>query len=299
VLGADQGDWRISAAMISRNGIGVSLPTRRYNNTPPRRTDEVAAECGDRPMENSHLSGDVAPKRHFRGPMTEIDRIGAGEVRGLSELLSRFQADRSALWRQVIRAVDDAVAAPFLQKQAPEGPDLLNLGCGPLIYPDWVNADRSGFYRLVRERAFKPQWLFDAAKPWRCRDDRWGGIFTQHMIEHLDYPEVVFVFRECLRTLKPGAWLRVSVPDIEKARSNPSIHRYPMAVSYVAQHHGHRSVWNPEMMVELLTDLGFVAASEVQFGEGSDPRLLMDQEVKRVESLYVEAQKPASARARS
>jgi predicted SAM-dependent methyltransferase len=34
-------------------------------------------------------------------------------------------------------------------------------------------------------------------------------MFTQHVTEHIAYAEAVSVLKECFRTLKPGAWIRI------------------------------------------------------------------------------------------
>ena len=77
------------------------------------------------------------------------------------------------------------------------GPNLLNLGCGPHIYPGWVNADDYAPKRHLRERQFRPNWHLDITKPWKCPDNHWDGIFTEHVIEHVSYSQSVFVFQEC------------------------------------------------------------------------------------------------------
>jgi predicted SAM-dependent methyltransferase len=35
-------------------------------------------------------------------------------------------------------------------------------------------------------------------------------------IEHVTYAEAVAVFQECVRTLKPRAWIHISVPYLSK-----------------------------------------------------------------------------------
>jgi hypothetical protein len=53
----------------------------------------------------------------------------------------------------------------------------------------------------------------------------------------------------------------------------------------------HRSVWDAQSLVQLLSDAGFVSAGIVEFGKGSDPRLCRDLEERRFESVYAEAKK--------
>jgi predicted SAM-dependent methyltransferase len=182
------------------------------------------------------------------------------------------------------------------------GPRLLNLGCGPHIYEGWVNADDYAFKRRLRESAFRPNWRLDITRPWRCRDGFFDGLFSEHVIEHVSYSEAVHVFREAFRTLKPGSWIRISVPDLAKyvrfyqgEPQAPGFEDFPeraLGVSFLTQMHMHRSAWDAALMTRVLAEIGFTDTSEVAFGEGSDPRLIRDDPDKVHESLYVEARRP-------
>jgi predicted SAM-dependent methyltransferase len=187
---------------------------------------------------------------------------------------------------------------------APKNPNLLNLGCGPHTYPNWVNADDYAPKRRLRERDFKPNWTLDITRPWRCADDYWDGIFTQHVLEHVTYAEAVDIFKECFRTLKPGAWIRICVPDlatyvryyrheIDEEQFFPLPHR-TLALSFLTQMHMHRSVWDADLMMSVLGEIGFGHTSPVAFGQGSDKRLIRDDASKAKESLYVEARRPTT-----
>ncbi len=59
-----------------------------------------------------------------------------------------------------------------------------------------------------------------------------------------------------------------------------------------AQHFEHRSVWDVSLMMEVAAECGFTNIREIEFGCGTDEKLIKDQEVRREESLYLEAQKP-------
>jgi predicted SAM-dependent methyltransferase len=203
-------------------------------------------------------------------------------------------------WKVAIQALDEALSSRILAKRAPDlafQPKLLNLGCGPVRYPEWVNADFYTF-RWAMRRFPKPEWVLDATKPWNCPDNYWDGIFTEHVLEHFNYKDAIHAIVECYRTLKPGAWLRISVPDINKYINGQPLkteqQRRPLAVSSAAQQDGHKSVWDPSLMMEVVAECGFTNIRDTGFGQGTDERLIRDQEVRREFSLYVEAQKPST-----
>jgi len=223
----------------------------------------------------------------------------------LFERLSRGEFEFSLSPAQLIYySLERWFGHTFLLKPPPSlaGPTLLNLGCGPHIYQGWVNADDYGFKRRLRERRFRPNWMLDITRTWRCAGDYWDGIFTEHVLEHLSYSEVTHVLQECLRTLKPKAWIRISLPDLgiyasyyEKVAVPEGFGTFPqraLALSFLTQMHLHRSVWDKELLAALLREIGFADVAIVTFGQGTDASLIRDDPDKFPESLYVEARKP-------
>jgi predicted SAM-dependent methyltransferase len=200
---------------------------------------------------------------------------------------------------------------------------LLNLGCGDCKFPGWVNADMYRFHNIIRHRQLLPDWMLDARKRWNCPSDYWDGFYSEHMLEHLTYADGFGALKECFRTLKPGAWIRLVLPDLRKSvaqytgmlsgsgtdRSGPAAANIPdtmvingevkkiryraFAISNLAQNYGHISLWDFEVLAAVLEDIGFHNVKEIEFGKGTNPTLIRDSAARRSESFYVEAQKPA------
>lgn len=174
---------------------------------------------------------------------------------------------------------------------------LVQLGAGQDMHPDFVNSD---FFRVpLLMRRPRPDWSMDITRPFRCPDRCVDGIFTQHTLEHISPRQVLAVLRECRRVLKPGACMRVVVPDAERyamavagLAGVPDHGRtYALAIEAlraVSQDFGHRSLWSPELMRRYMGKAGFREVRVEAFGRGRDARLLLDTEVRRDESLYVE-----------
>ena len=199
---------------------------------------------------------------------------------------------------------EQAVCHLLFRRRPPdlEGVRLLNLGCGPHCFPGWINADDYAPKRRMRESKFRPNWSLDIARPWRCIDDYWDGIFSEHVLEHLSYSEAINALKECLRTLKPGGRIRISVPDLrayvnlyvgdESDEQFPSFPHPALALSFLTQMHLHRSVWDAELLSMVLIELGFHQVHRATFRVGKDERLLKDDPEKAHDSVYVEAEKP-------
>jgi predicted SAM-dependent methyltransferase len=144
--------------------------------------------------------------------------------------------------------------------------------------------------------------MVDLRRPLHCPSNYWDGIFTEHTLEHLTMVDVEGILREILRVLKPGCWLRISVPDLEKyvqyyqkKEGAPEFRRWRTgaeALGSLTQSWGHRSVWDTEALSRRLEEEGFTRIRRVAFGEGTDSLLLKDSEARRWESMYMEAQKP-------
>jgi SAM-dependent methyltransferase len=160
----------------------------------------------------------------------------------------------------------------------------------------------------------------DLRYPLRIDSDAVDGIFTEHTLEHLGFPDGLRLLRECHRVLKPGGVLRIVVPDVElflthycagdqqwfdaweklmfSESADPQRRRRvlssPMeAISFVTQEYGHLSAWDFRTLTCYLERAGFVDILRVGFRAGSLRELLLDQDEddRKFVSLYVEAVK--------
>jgi hypothetical protein len=145
---------------------------------------------------------------------------------------------------------------------------------------------------VIRGKSDLPDWMLDSSKTWKCPDSYWDGIFTEHTLEHLDYLQVFNCLKECFRTLKTGAYLRIVLPGYQAALSNDSYPYPALAVGYLTQTHGHTSVWDADLLCALLSEIGFSDAKECSFRQGSDPKLFLDLPERKSDSFYVEARRP-------
>jgi predicted SAM-dependent methyltransferase len=108
------------------------------------------------------------------------------------------------------------------------------------------------------------------------------------------------MLKEIFRVLKPGAWLRINVPDLKRAvdfyNGKIEIPNYKYraeAIGNLTQNWGHHSVWDEELLSKALELHGFVKIKKVEFGvEGTDKRLIKEEEVRKHETLVIEGQKP-------
>jgi predicted SAM-dependent methyltransferase len=137
-------------------------------------------------------------------------------------------------------------------------------------------------------------------------DDSFSVIYSEHFIEYFDYPnDITMLLSECYRVLQRGGVHSFSVPDGEKVlryyvtreyadfpqaqkKFNPTWCKTQMDhVNYCLRQDGeHRWYYDEETMRMLLEAVGFVEIQRREF----DPEL--DQEVRRVGSMYMKCTKP-------
>ncbi len=84
---------------------------------------------------------------------------------------------------------------------------MVNIGCGPVFHPDWLNLDVEPVDAVVQR--------FDARKPLPFDDASVDVIYHSHLLEHLGRVEAHRFVLECFRILRPGGTMRVVVPDLE------------------------------------------------------------------------------------
>ena len=99
---------------------------------------------------------------------------------------------------------DAKIIDHYLRKTS--GPSKLQLGCGRHWLEGWLNAD---YYPRTSDIL-----QIDVTAPLPFADGVFDYIFSEHVIEHVSYPNGVFMLSECFRVLKPGGVVRIATPDL-------------------------------------------------------------------------------------
>lgn len=84
--------------------------------------------------------------------------------------------------------------------------EKLNLGCGSLFFPSWVNID---FLPKPRVQGH------DLTKPLPFTDNSFDATYSSHVLEHFSRDQGKNFIQEQFRVLKKGGVCRVVVPDLE------------------------------------------------------------------------------------
>jgi predicted SAM-dependent methyltransferase len=130
----------------------------------------------------------------------------------------------------------------------------LNVGCGPVQPPGWVNIDNSYRARFasfvpwldgllvkagaIPETEFKPGIRgvdLDRPLPWPTGSV--AAVYGGEVLEHFTREDGVRLLSECFRVLRPGGVLRMRVPDNARFWSN-------YIAEYGAMHQRPRGEWS-------------------------------------------------------
>ena len=85
----------------------------------------------------------------------------------------------------------------------------LNLGCGRNIKPGWVNVD-------FAERENKLDIVCDLSKEFPFEESSCSYIYSEHLIEHLEWLDGRILLDRCFKGLQQGCVLRIVFPDFEE-----------------------------------------------------------------------------------
>jgi predicted SAM-dependent methyltransferase len=180
---------------------------------------------------------------------------------------------------------------------------MLNVGCGRNGKDGWVNVDSATAPGVT--------CIYDCRRRIPLRTGTAKVLFTEHLVEHLDYAEEAPRFlSECRRVLEPGGVLRIVVPDGRKyllayaeggwgglMAFSPLLagevngFRTPMEVvnAHFRQAGQHRFSYDFDTMRLMLERSGFGEVRESSYGSSRFDGLAIDDERRSSESLYVEA----------
>jgi len=192
----------------------------------------------------------------------------------------------------------------------------LQLGTRSNVLEGWLNTD------VYDDRGKGEVVYLDARRRFPLPDASIDLVFTEHMVEHLDYHEVLHCLRECRRVLKPGGRIRVATPsldrlallygpltDLDRRYVRWSVDTFirdadaylpGFVINNFLRDWGHRFVFDRETMGHALATAGFVDAREWPVGKSDDPRLaglehhgeMIPPEFNELETLVLEARRP-------
>lgn len=192
----------------------------------------------------------------------------------------------------------------------------INIGCGLSGIPGWHNLDNSPTISLsripvVRGLLKTPAWprdvrRYDVRRGLRFADCSVQYIYSSHTFEHFTYAESLAIAKDCYRVLVPQGIMRVVVPDLERIIQDYMADATPKAaqtmISRLSLNHSvhdmihpgsnHAQMFDGKALVDLLRQAGFQRTEISRFGASGIPEIAqLDLEVRRKESLYVEAVK--------
>ena len=197
-------------------------------------------------------------------------------------------------------------------------PRKLQIGAGDNLLPGWLNTT---LY------PFAPGAVFlDARLPFPIPDAQFDYVFSEHVIEHLEFDEAAHMLAEARRILRPGGRLRIATPDLAQIIAlytqpcaeaqqayirwimdtfRPAVGEYNPAHVINQSFHGwrHKFIYDEPTLIKALSQAGFVEIERAAPGCSRDENLrgieqhgqtVGSEEAMRYETMVVEATTPGS-----
>jgi hypothetical protein len=188
----------------------------------------------------------------------------------------------------------------------------LNVGCGPNIHSQFINVEYNWLPGI--------NLCWDLTKFLPLQDRSMTGVFSEHCLEHFSLTTARLIVDDLFRVLRPGGTIRIVVPDAglyldvyqnqsrggnevvfpfqEEVRAKTKLKSPMVSVNQIFYTDrdspaGHRCMFDYSLLSEVLYSAGFCDVKLSSFGVGRDPILLIDTPSRKVESMYVEASRPA------
>ena len=216
--------------------------------------------------------------------------------------MTDFRLDRPLTsYARVQRIVSRVIRNRRMFWKPLKSPLYVDIGCGPKGSPDFYNIDYSWVPGIDRCQNLDIGLDLPAASV--------DGVYTEHCFEHLDFGVVVSTIESLYRAMRPGAILRIVMPDAERhARAylaalegdrkavpfgdvieRDGFYSPVMSINACMREHGHRFIYDFDTLRMICEKVGFSDCRKVSFREGSDATLLKDSPERELESLYFEA----------
>jgi len=190
----------------------------------------------------------------------------------------------------------------------------LQIGCGSNILDGWLN---SNFYPKSNKVLH-----VDATKNYPFNNNSFDFVYSEHMIEHINYSQGTKMLKECFRVLKPKGTLRIVTPDLlflldlykknktelQLAYIEDNTKRFIKDAPYIAdifvinnffRDWDHQFIYDSETLQRLFKDVGFTNIVQCDLNESihKDLKNLAHEDrypsgFLKLESLIIEGTKP-------
>jgi predicted SAM-dependent methyltransferase len=172
----------------------------------------------------------------------------------------------------------------------------LHWGCGGYPAPGWINSDR-GDYPGV-------QLVCDILDGLPLETGSIDYTVSIHALPEIPYPDVFPASAELHRVLKPGGFLRLGLPDLDKGIEAyvegdrdyflvPDEHAQTISGKLITQMTWYgfsRMLFTVEFAEEILLKVGFSRVVQCAYGQTTSPYPeIVDLDSRERESFYVEA----------
>ena len=191
-------------------------------------------------------------------------------------------------------AVDRALAHAYLRDHTTR---KLHIGCGGHLLPGWLDADRRpDDLRVLDLDATRPFVLLETGS--------FDFVFSEHMIEHVSYPDGISMLRECHRVLRRDGVVRISTPDLAflvdlyRADPSPLQQRYlawsseryagvpsgepAFVINNFVRDWGHQFIHDERSLLGALEAAGFTQLTRCAIGESAHAALRGLENVERM-----------------
>jgi predicted SAM-dependent methyltransferase len=214
----------------------------------------------------------------------QIDRKTFKAIPGARRLVAEGRSAILLIRKQIGYLRRPSIISKYFEHASPR---KLHIGSGSRLIDGWLNTDFFPFSRAI--------CLLDATKVFPFDDNSFDYIFSEHMIEHIDFEEATAMLKECFRVLKIGGKIRISTPNFSflMALYNPttqieidyikySCHTFlrpgtkenpVFVINNFFRDWGHKFIYDEIVLREQIEGAGFSLVKSCMLNASEDPHL--------------------------
>ena len=171
----------------------------------------------------------------------------------------------------------------------------------------WVNQDILDLSQYATQNGFDFRQSDVTKVPWEYPDGSVHFIISSHMLEHLTRNEGKIFLKECLRVLRPGGTIRITIPDSKKIASVYALAGLKGKYSdnegvknaedeaeafWNFMTVGHKTAYDEESVIRKMVEVGFETVSKCNPDHSGSPEIQTDtKDMYPDHSLFIEGNK--------